>query len=170
MIQLFFFLGTFSVPHKQFGVSHYKYQHKCFDDHNSMRLKKRRSRRLRVWSRIEIQHFTRESFTETNWNTKLLILLSSWWYPKLGASFRVNRGYVHNKCQVAAVLLSSVFWKIDFANSNSQSQKKKCTLKNKNVGVMLDTFSHLTFCVPKRFLTLKNNFVKRDQSFLDNHW
>ena len=56
-----------------------------FDDHNSVRLKKQRSRRLRVWSRIEIEHFTRQSFTETNWNTKhqtanfICKLLSSWW-------------------------------------------------------------------------------------------
>ena len=64
MIQLFFFLGTFSLPHKlqQFGVSHL-YQHKFFMTTITLT---QRSRRLRVRSRIEIQHFTRESFTETN--------------------------------------------------------------------------------------------------------
>ena len=57
---------------------------------------KRRSRRPRVWSRMEIHHFTRESFNETNWNIKLLISFVSY-YPvddiTLGASFRVNCGY-----------------------------------------------------------------------------
>ena len=65
MIQLFFFLGTFSVSYEQFGMSHYT-NIIFFYDNNSVRLNKRRSRRLRVRSCIEIQHFTSESFTETN--------------------------------------------------------------------------------------------------------
>ena len=43
-----------------------------------MRLKKRRSSCLYVWLCIEIQHFTRQFFTETNWNTELLILFISY--------------------------------------------------------------------------------------------
>ena len=62
---------------------------------------------LKTSTRIEIQHFTRESFIETNWNTKLLISFASYCPVDditLGASFRVNWGY-----KKGAIVFSSTF-------------------------------------------------------------
>ena len=48
-------------------------QHQSVDDHDSVRRKHRCSKRCN-----ESQHATRESFTETNCNTKLQILFESY--------------------------------------------------------------------------------------------
>ena len=78
MIQLFLVLDTFSAPHKflQFGVSHYT--NIIFLMTTILCVSKKSTQDVYAYDHIKIQHLKRESFSETNWNTKLLILFVSY--------------------------------------------------------------------------------------------